>query len=322
MAVLVQPPVSLDVELARVRRIFDAELASPHDFILGLTDHIQRYRGKMLRPTLLLLSAQAVGELQDDHYTLAAVVEMVHIATLLHDDVLDESRLRRQQPTLHALHGNEAAILTGDYLFSHAYHLCSSLQNQEAARMISAVAYRLCEGELLQVAARKNWELSREQYFEIITGKTAELVSLSCRLGAMWADASQDQIRRLAGYGLHCGLAFQIVDDVLDLVGNESTLGKNVGRDLDMGKITLPIILYLNQTDASSRLRMIGWLEDGAAAIPQIRQTLQRSDTFSQTLEVARHHVHLARQNLETFAPGPAIEALDELAEFILQRQA
>src|SRR5438093_4817321 len=200
-------------QLAAVDQRFRDELTSELPCVNALVKHVSRFRGKMLRPMLVLLSGKACGELTDAHVTIATVVEMVHMATLVHDDVLDEAELRRKGATINHLRGNEAAVLLGDYLISHSYHLCSSLDSQLASRVIARTTNQVCEGELLQTDNRNQLELDEETYFQIITRKTASLCATCCGLGATLAGATKDQIAALETYGLALGVAFQIQDD-------------------------------------------------------------------------------------------------------------
>src|SRR5213082_2978850 len=178
-------------QLAAVDQLFIAELKSEIASVNTLVKHVSRFRGKMLRPTLLLLAGKACGELNDTHVTLATVVEMVHMATLVHDDVLDEAELRRKGATINHLRGNEAAVLLGDYLISHSFHLCSGLDSQFAARLIARTTNTVCEGELLQIDNRNNFDLEEETYLRIITRKTAVLCGTCCLLGAKLAGADE-----------------------------------------------------------------------------------------------------------------------------------
>src|SRR5882724_9644668 len=193
--------------LAAVDVRFREELVSELPCVNMLVKHVSRFRGKMLRPMLVLLSGRACGELTDAHVTLATVVEMVHMATLVHDDVLDEAELRRKGATINHLRGNEAAVLLGDYLISHSYHLCSSLDSQAASRLIGRTTNQVCEGELLQIDNRNNWELDEETYLRIITRKTAVLCATSCSLGAKFAGAPESVVARLETYGQAVGTA-------------------------------------------------------------------------------------------------------------------
>src|SRR5205809_270719 len=188
-------------QLAAVEQRFMAELKSQIPSVNTLVKHVSRFRGKMLRPTLLLLSGKACGELNEAHVTLATVVEMVHMATLVHDDVLDEAELRRKGATINHLRGNEAAVLLGDYLISHSFHLCSSLDSQLASRLIGRTTNRVCEGELLQIDNRNNLDLGEDTYLEIISRKTASLCATCCLLGATYAGATEARVEQLELYG-------------------------------------------------------------------------------------------------------------------------
>ena len=206
---------------------FRAELLSDLSCVNELAGHVERYRGKMLRPTLVLASAASADpSLRDSNEALivvATVTEMVHMATLVHDDILDEAELRRRGATLNHLHGNEAAVMLGDYLISHAYHLCSSLEDPSVSRDIASTTNTVCEGELLQLANRNNWSLNERTYFEILHRKTASLCAACCRLGAKLAGADEVSVAALEAYGRKLGVAFQIVDDLLDLTGDTQT---------------------------------------------------------------------------------------------------
>src|SRR4051794_14937108 len=222
-------------QLQAVDRLFTLELQSRLECVNVLVRHVSRFRGKMLRPCLVLLAGRACGGdgLNDAHVTIATVVEMVHMATLVHDDVLDEAELRRKGATINHLRGNEAAVLLGDYLISHSYHLCSSLRSQFASRTIARTTNQVCEGELLQIDNRNNLELTEETYLQIITLKTAVLCATCCVLGATFAGGTKEQIAALETYGRTLGIAFQIQDDILDIVGDAGTVGKTLGIDLE-----------------------------------------------------------------------------------------
>jgi octaprenyl-diphosphate synthase len=237
-------PIAAD--LAEVELVFTAKLASHRKHVAELIGHLDHYRGKGLRPKLLLLAAGACGSISRSHHILGAVVEMIHTATLVHDDVLDEAHLRRHTATINAGWGNQASILLGDMLFSHAFHLASSVDAQ-ACDIIGAATGRVCEGELHQITERGNFGLSEDEYFDVIDGKTAELTACCCRLGALYAGAEDDTVEKLSSYGRCLGLAFQIADDLLDLTGLEETTGKTLGTDLEQQKLTLPIIHMLGR---------------------------------------------------------------------------
>src|SRR5262245_32160375 len=224
-------PIMKDME--EVERILAGSLASPRPGVGRLVEHLRHYRGKRLRPALLLLTARACGRVTPAHHLLGAVVEMVHTATLVHDDVLDSATVRRHVPTVNASWGNQASILLGDYLFTHAFHLSSTLGDVRACRLIGEATNRVCAGELHQVCQRGNLDLGEAEYLDIIDAKTAELTACCCRLGALYAGMPDDGVEALARYGRHLGVAFQIADDLLDLVGEERAAGKSLGTDLE-----------------------------------------------------------------------------------------
>src|SRR5450432_3127856 len=240
-------------QLAAVEKRFAAELRSDIACVNTLIKHVSRFRGKMLRPTLVLLSGKACGELSDAHTVIATVVEMVHMATLVHDDVLDDAELRRKGATINHLRGNEAAVLLGDYLISHSYHLCSSIESQFASRLIAHTTNQVCEGELLQIDNRNNFDLDEKTYFQIITHKTAVLCAACCSLGATWSNASAELVKQMERYGTCLGTAFQIQDDLLDILGDPSTVGKTLGSDIHKGKMTLPMIHFLHNAPIEHR---------------------------------------------------------------------
>ena len=215
--------------LARVETLFESQLSSEFPAVNDLCSHVERYRGKMLRPTLVLVAGLAFsrdGEpLSPAHDIIAATVEMIHMATLVHDDVLDEAEMRRRGETVNFLRGNETAVMLGDYLISNAFHLCSRAGDPALNLRLGEVTNTLCEGELVQLSRRNDLSLDENTYFEIVRRKTAVLVGASCELGARLAGASDDAVARMRSFGEQLGVAFQIQDDLLDLLGDEETVG-------------------------------------------------------------------------------------------------
>jgi len=309
-------------DLERARQILVRELATDQPAIAELCDHVRQYQGKLLRPVLLLLSAQAGGSVHPEHHVLAAVVELVHLATLVHDDVLDEADLRRGAPTVNRLRGNEHAVLLGDFLYSHAFRLCSSLSSPYAARVIGQTAVTLCEGEMMQVAARWDAALTESRYLEMIARKTAALVETCCHLGAYYAGADRETVQRLSAFGRSVGLAFQIVDDLLDLTGSEAVVGKSLGRDLAEGELTLPVLHALRTASAQQRDRLMALLDSpGPQQRQEIADLLVQTGSLSYADDVARRQVENARQAVRDLTPSPARDHLLALAEFVLQRR-
>jgi len=309
-------------DLWAAERIFDEELVSDQPFIGELCDAVRSYRGKMLRPALLLLCGKACGVLTGTHHVLAAVVELVHAATLVHDDVLDGADERRRHPTVNSLSGNVAAVLLGDFLISHAFHLCSSVPGRHASRRIGSTTNRVCEGELLQNHHRGRMDVSESLYLEIVRRKTAALTAVSCELGAHFSGVDPSVAACLHRFGECAGIAFQIIDDVLDLTGDRVLVGKTLGSDTLQGKLTLPMIHCL----ASAPPQTADALREALTSPeiirqPQIREWLQESDSIEYAVTVAEDHVSTARKQLEALPPSESRDSLDAMAEFIVNRR-
>jgi octaprenyl-diphosphate synthase len=314
-------PIAAD--LAEVERLLERELRHPDPFIDELARHSFRLGGKRLRPALLLLSAQAAGRVTDEHRTLAAVVEMVHTATLIHDDVLDEAEVRRHRDTVNARWNNQTSVLLGDYLFTHAFYLASTLDTTFGCRAIGEATNTVCEGELRQTAAAGDFSLSREAYFEIIEAKTASLCACSCRLGAHYAGAGADAVEALTNYGLLLGNAFQIVDDLLDFSGDEHVTGKSLGTDLAHRKMTLPLITLRDQLGPADTTRLQALYEEpdqGHWAL--LVDWLEESGALQLARRTAEDYAAQAAAELEALAESPARRVLAELTRFVVAREA
>lgn len=308
-------------QLAATEKLFSQELESDLRCVNSLIKHVARFRGKMLRPCLVLLSGQAAGSLCDAHIVIATVVEMVHMATLVHDDVLDEAELRRKGATINHLRGNEAAVLLGDYLISHSYHLCSSLNSQRASRLIGHTTNTVCEGELLQIDNRNNLDLDQATYFDIIERKTAALCATCCLLGAELAGADPAVAAKLKRYGQALGVAFQIQDDILDIVGDAAVVGKTLGIDIAKGKMTLPIIHFLKTAPAEHRTLLRSLLTAGIPdQVDKIRNLILPSDSIQYARDKARALVDEARSAIADLPDSEAKRVLDTMAEFVIAR--
>jgi len=319
--VLAELTACIQPQLVAVERAFHDELDSELACVNTLVRHVSRFRGKMLRPCLVLLSGKAVGQVSDAHIVIATVVEMVHMATLVHDDVLDEAELRRKGATINHLRGNEAAVLLGDFLISHSYHLCSSLDSQYASRLIGRTTNQVCEGELLQIDNRRNYDLDEETYLRIITLKTATLCAACCNLGATLAGADADTAARLDLYGRSLGTAFQIQDDILDLIGDVNTVGKTLGSDIEKGKLTLPIIHFLRTAPAEHRSLMRSLLEFPASdRVERIRNLILPSNSIAYAQSRAQQLVDRAIQAIATLPDSDARNVLKTMAGFVVSR--
>jgi octaprenyl-diphosphate synthase len=314
-------------QLRAVDQLFAQELASDLDNVNELVAHVAKFRGKMLRPMLVLLSGLAAGgTLGADHVTLATVVEMVHMATLVHDDILDGAEIRRQGATVNHLHGNEAAVLLGDFLISHAYHLCSGLsarggRGADASRLIAQTTNIVCEGELTQNFHRHNWKLDENTYELIIYRKTAALTEVCCRLGAVLATDRSECVTALAQYGRQVGMAFQIVDDILDICGQQKTVGKSLGTDIEKGKLTLPLIHFLRHAAPQHRELLMELLESSDHdRVAHVRQLVAPSESIVYARGQAERLIGDAVAVLQVLPESPARAALVEAARFVTAR--
>lgn len=308
-------------ELRNVTRVFKDQLVSEHDNINRLCSHLEQYRGKLLRPALVMLAGLAVSKdpLTESHRMMAAVVEMIHMATLVHDDVLDDAGIRRGGKTINALHGNEMAVMLGDYLISNAFHLCSLIGDPEINRSLGEVTNTLCEGELIQLGHRNDHALNEVVYNTIVEKKTASLIGVSCRMGAILSGGSPDAIGCMGRFGVAAGVAFQITDDVLDLVGIQEVVGKSVGKDLDKGKLTLPIILSLASADKQKCGVLFELLD--TCDLVGLRSVLTEDGSVCLALDRARDLVVSAKLELNSINPSPARDLLAALADGILDRR-
>ncbi len=311
----------IQAELAEAERVFATELASRSPFVEQLVRHCGRFRGKRLRPALVLLTARACGGIRPAHPVLAAVVEMIHTATLVHDDILDEALVRRHAATVNAEWGEETAVLMGDYLFTHAFHLAASLDSTLACRWIGRATNLVCEGELQQIRNRGNLDLDEAAYFEIIRGKTAELTAVSCRLGAHYAGANAATVADLDRFGRDLGVAFQIADDVLDLWGDEPATGKTLGTDLQKQKLTLPIIHVLANLPPREAATVRALLADPDGDHRRdLRPHLEATGSLDYAWGRAREAVANAREALDGLPDSPARSILHNLASLVVQR--
>lgn len=312
-------PIEADLEACEV--VFRRQLESRQPGVARLIAHLAHYRGKRLRPALLLLSARACGAVVPSHHVLAAVVEMIHTATLVHDDVLDDAALRRHAATFNAAWGNQTSILLGDYLFTHAFHLTSTLGDARACLLIGEATNRVCQGELHQITRRGDLELTEDEYLDIIDGKTAELTACCGRLGALYAGLDDHEVERLADYGRALGMAFQIADDVLDLVGREERAGKSLGTDLEQRKLTLPLIHLLTHGSREQSQRARAILE---SADNHKREKLASEFEASGAIDYARRraedYARRAARCLDFLPPTECKTILENLTRRVIHR--
>ena len=313
----------IEQELKEAEKLFREQLRNEHSFVDELVSYGCLLGGKRLRPALLLLSGKATGCITREHYLLAAVVEMIHTATLVHDDVLDEADTRRHLATVNARWDNEAAVLLGDYLFTHAFYLTSTTGTATACRLIGEATNRVCEGEIKQKGSRGNLQIAEAEYFAIIEGKTAALTECSCRLGAIFSGADEATTHKVAEFGRLLGMAFQIVDDLLDVLGEQGVVGKTLGTDLEKQKPTLPLIRTLKLANDAERQEISDILfqpcEDRVARLLPL---LERYDALEYSRLYALGLIAQARRHLVDLPNSPARDALLQMAEFVVRRSS
>src|ERR1043166_698643 len=282
-------------------------------------------QGKQLRPLLVVLTAQAAGKLEDAHITVAVIIEMVHLATLVHDDVIDDGEIRRGRPTLAANWGNEISVLLGDCLFAQALKLASSFPTPEICRSVAAATHTVCSGEILQTQRRRDFRISRPDYFKLVAMKTAELFALSCDLGALLAGARAGQREVLRKFGVSLGTAYQIYDDCVDLFGSERDAGKSLGTDLAKGKLTLPVLLALERADEKEN----NWLQHciqnwKPELLAGLLERLENCDALNESRRIIRGYLTEARQGLSSLpvsggrlGPAGLKDYLDKQADLL-----
>jgi octaprenyl-diphosphate synthase len=323
-------PVSLDLpaiqalaaaDMAAVDALIRRRLGSDVALVNQVAEHIVAAGGKRLRPMLLLLAARAVGHGGADAHQLAAVVEFIHTATLLHDDVVDESDLRRGRKTANALFGNAASVLVGDFLYSRSFQLMVELERVPVMELLADTTNAIAEGEVLQLLHIRNPDTDEPAYLKVIERKTAVLFAAATRIGALLADADESIQQRLYDYGMALGYAFQIADDVLDYSADEATLGKHLGDDLAEGKATLPLIHAMRHSDQRVRDRLRNIVEDGDVdAMPEVMAAITSTGALEYSRRRAEEYAAAAEAALEGLGENDAIAALRGLARYAVRR--
>ncbi|HEX5400062.1 MAG TPA: polyprenyl synthetase family protein [Verrucomicrobiae bacterium] len=277
--------------------------------------------GKQLRPTLVALAARTLGPVTEGHVTAAVIIEMVHLATLVHDDVMDEAEIRRGQPTLAANWGNEIAVLFGDCLFAQAVKLAASFPTPEVCRAVAVAVNTVCTGEILQTQQRRKFALSHREYFRVIEMKTAELFALSCDLAAFLGGATVQQRQALREFGMAFGTAYQVYDDCMDLFGTEALAGKSLGTDLEQGKLTWPVLLVWERAGKADRAQLEKLIERWSPEhLAGVNDLLARYGAFEPTMEVVGQQLERARRALRTLPESSGQAGLLGLTDFLAQQ--
>jgi octaprenyl-diphosphate synthase len=310
-------------DMGRVNAAILSRTGSEVAMIPEVANHLISSGGKRLRPMLTLAAAQLCGYAGEGHVKLAASVEFMHTATLLHDDVVDESDMRRGKPAARTVWGNEASVLVGDFLLGQAFKMMVEVGSLRALDILSSAAAVIAEGEVAQLAAAKNLATTEDDYLSVIRGKTAELFAAACEVGPVLADRAKDEQAACRSFGMNLGIAFQLVDDALDYGGSDQALGKNVGDDFREGKVTLPVVLAFRRGSEIERAFWRRTLEKGDIGEGDVEHAIglmRRHRTLDDTVERARHYGAMAKDALALFEDGAMKGALLDVVDFCVNR--
>lgn len=311
----------ISADITAVNQVIQHALHSEVTLVNQVAEYIISSGGKRLRPMLVLLSAGLFGKIKPEHHQLAAVVEFIHTATLLHDDVVDESSKRRGQNTANALFGNAASVLVGDFVYSRAFQMMVAVQNMRVMEVLSNATNVIAEGEVLQLLNLHNADITDEAYLQVIHYKTAKLFEASTRLGAIMSNATPADEEALSQYGMHIGTAFQLIDDVLDLSGDTQVIGKNIGDDLSEGKPTLPLLYAMRHGTAAEAATIKHAIEQGGLEdLPTVLSAVERTGALQHVRQVAAKEAELACAVIAHFVDSSYKQALLALADFAVKR--
>ena len=308
-------------DMKRVDACIQDSLKSDVVLINQIANYIVASGGKRLRPMLLTLSAHACGYQGENHIPLAAIIEFIHTATLLHDDVVDESDLRRGQQSAHAVWGNAASVLVGDFLYSRSFQMMVGLDSMRVMEVLADTTNTIAEGEVQQLLNMGDPEVSQLRYMQVIENKTAKLFEAACKLASIISDKPIETEQAMAKYGNRLGSAFQIADDVLDYNGEAITMGKNAGEDLAEGKPTLPLIIARERCSESERELLDAAIRDGGVDdINPVLSIIEKTDSINSAMEIAKAHALEARQAVGILPESPWRTALEQLADYSINR--
>lgn len=313
----------LQSDMERVETRFQEHLSSDVPLINQVGEYVLSSGGKRIRPMLLLLAARLCGYRGANDVELAGVVEFIHTATLLHDDVVDSAELRRGNRSANTVWGNQTSVLVGDFLFAKTFSIMVECGNLEVLRLLSDTTTRMAEGEVQQLLNTCDLEVDEERYLDVIRNKTAILIAAACEVGAVLADASQEQVKALREFGLEIGIAFQLMDDALDYVAEEKDFGKEKGHDLAEGKMTLPLIYAYAQADQSQKQEIARIIEEediSAEDLDYVCALIAANDGIEYTRRKADERIEMAKQQLQIFPTCESREALEALADYVVAR--
>ncbi|MGA3174920.1 MAG: polyprenyl synthetase family protein [Syntrophorhabdales bacterium] len=312
-------------DLEKLEASIERLLTTRIPFIQEVVHHLVKSGGKRIRPILVILSARLCGCRNDEHLPYAAIVEFIHTATLLHDDVVDNAETRRGAATANIVWGNEPSVLVGDFLFTKSFDLMVSHHNEEILRVMSKATTDLAEGEVMELLKTSDARTTEEEYYEVIACKTATLLSAACEIGAILGGVTDEKRFALRDYGYHVGMAFQLTDDLLDYTSSDTTLGKDAGRDLKEGKVTLPLIHALSAAAGEERQAIEAGLSKPRITRKDFRKVkgiIKKYGGLRYTARVSRDHIDAAKALLDVFPASHYKNALVDLADHILQRES
>jgi octaprenyl-diphosphate synthase len=310
-------------DLINVELQFRKDLESDVPLIRKVGEYVLSSGGKRVRPALLLLAARLCGYQGEKAVPLASVVEFIHTATLLHDDVVDSATLRRGLASANTLWGNEASVLVGDFLFSKSFSLMVAVGSLDILRILSDATTVIAEGEVMQLLCTGEIDLTEERYINVVRSKTAILMSAACEAGAILGGATSERQKALSDFGMSLGIAFQLMDDTLDYIATEEDFGKSIGHDLEEGKITLPLIHTLRQCTEAERLLIETVVEKDEMSLEEFRTVsglVKQYGGITYTVDAARHYISACRAHLGMFEPSDITTALCSLADYVVTR--
>ena len=309
-------------ELSQVESLLHSEMNSSEPWLASLMDGLQGMGGKRMRPLMLLLFGLASGKVDESHVRASVAFELVHLATLVHDDIIDHAGIRRGRPTLHRRNGVRSAVLAGDWLFAQAYCVASQIGNPKLIGELATSTGRVCSGEIRQNHFAGDMKLSLDDYISIVSGKTASLCASACRSGVLLNSCDEQLAGAAWQFGNQVGIAFQIIDDCLDLEGSAEVVGKTLGTDAAGGKLTYPLIHAMSLNNGQNAKRIANCLKGwSASSADDLVSMLEESDSLSAARQFAEHKIGQARQVITHFPSSPARDSLDGLASFVIRRE-
>lgn len=312
-------------DMEKIEKSICNNFQSDVSLIPTITNYLNGAGGKRLRPMFLVLSSRISGYSNGDRHILnSCVVEFIHAATLLHDDVVDEALIRRGNPSVNRKWGNEASVLVGDFLFSKSFLLLASGDDSRITKSVSLASKELAEGEVLGLATKADFEISEKKYMDIVYRKTASLISASCRIGAILGDVSPDKEEALSNFGLKVGIAFQLIDDVLDYTGNSEKFGKTIGLDFQKKKMTLPLINLLQKASVEDKKKIQELILSNNNFPVRLKTLVGMMEEYSSVdyvLEKAKSYIEEAKKEIVVFGESPYMSAISSLADYVVTRK-